>query len=82
MPVVLRIDGLDVVIRFNDHRPAHVHIRGGGKEALFNLNCPDGPCALRENFGFSRAELNRIKAAIDKELSLLCAEWRTIHGNF
>lgn len=37
------MDGLRVVIYPNDHRPAHVHVIGNGCEAVFNLNCPNGP---------------------------------------
>ncbi len=82
MPKVLRVFGLDVVIRFNDHRPAHVHVRGRGKQASFYLNCPDGPPALRGNYGFGRAELSSIGNELSAELSLLCKEWSKIHGNF
>jgi hypothetical protein len=52
MPTVLRLGRLRVVIYLNDHRPAHVHVMGGGQEAVFKLNCPAGPAELRENYGF------------------------------
>lgn len=58
MATVLRIRGLRVVVYPNDHRPAHVHVLGGGREAVFNLNCPDGPPELRESYGFNTQELN------------------------
>jgi hypothetical protein len=48
MPTALRLDGLRVVIYPNDHRPAHVHVIGADGEAVFNLNCPEGPVVLRE----------------------------------
>jgi len=57
MPTVGRIDGLRIVIWTNDHRPAHVHVIGPDGEAVFNLNCPDGPPELREGMGFRLAEL-------------------------
>ena len=47
MPTVLRFDGLRVVIYPDDHRPAHVHVIGAGGEAVFILNCPEGPPELR-----------------------------------
>ena len=34
MPTVLIIGGWRVVIYPNDHRPAHVHVIGGGCEAV------------------------------------------------
>ena len=82
MPTVLRFDGLRVVIYLNDHRPAHVHVKGAVGEAAFNLRCPDGPPALRESFGFNRAELNRLEDEVASALALLCAEWRRIHGGY
>ena len=63
MPTVLRIGGLRVVIWPNDHRPAHVHVKGADGEAVFNLHCPGGPPALRESYGFRLTDLNRIEVA-------------------
>lgn len=82
MPKVMRIGGLAVVIWPNDHRPAHVHVRGAGGEAVFNLRCPDGPPQLRESFGFKLRDLNRIERALNVALSDLCADWSTIHGDY
>ncbi|UVK49835.1 DUF4160 domain-containing protein (plasmid) [Mesorhizobium sp. AR02] len=82
MPTVLRLDGLRVVIYPNDHRPAHVHIKGAAGEAVFILHCPDGPPALRESFGFNQAALSRIADDLAGALATLCAEWRTIHGRY
>jgi hypothetical protein len=56
VPTVLRLAGLRVAIYPNDHRPAHVHVMGNGLEAVFELNCPDGPASVRENFGFAQRE--------------------------
>jgi hypothetical protein len=80
MPTVLRFAGLRVAIYPNDHRPAHVHVIGKGSEAVLNLNCPNGPPELRENYGFSLADIRRIKVALTQDLSTLCREWASIHG--
>ena len=79
MPTVGDIDGLRVVIYPNDHRPAHVHVIGGGAEALFNLNCPEGPPELRENYGFATGRLSRVHGVLTSRLTSLCAEWSRIH---
>jgi hypothetical protein len=79
MPTVARIGALRVVVYPNDHRPAHVHVIGGGCEAVFNLNCPNGPPELRENFGFSLAQVGKIKFALADDLKRFCAEWSKIH---
>ena len=75
-----KIDGLRVVIYPNDHRPSHVHVIGGGCEAVFKLNCPGGPPELRENYGFKAGRLSRIKTELTSRLTSLCAEWSRIHG--
>jgi hypothetical protein len=77
---VLRFVGYNVVVYPADHVPAHVHVFGGGHEAVFNLNCPTGPVVLRENYGFSRRAISRIRNALDERIPLLCREWRRIHG--
>ncbi len=60
-----------------DHIPAHVHVFGGGNEAVFNLNCPGGPVQLRENYGFSRREFARIRDSLNDAVPMLCEEWQT-----
>jgi hypothetical protein len=80
MPTVWRFEGLRVVIYPADHRPEHVHVIGAGGEAVFILNCPAGPPELRENYGFSRPQVGRIKDALASKAAALCEEWRRIHG--
>jgi hypothetical protein len=80
VPTVLRFDGLRVVVYPNDHRPAHVHVIGRGCEAVFNLNCPEGPVELRENYGFSRRDLAHFRTVLTENLRLLCRAWEEIHG--
>jgi Domain of unknown function (DUF4160) len=80
MPTVLVFQGLDARIYTNDYRPAHVHVVGGGCEAKFQLNCPDGPVEMVENFGFSRRQARQILEALQEALGYLCEEWRRIHG--
>jgi hypothetical protein len=80
MPTVDRIGASRVVIYPNDHRPAHVHVIANGCEAVFKLNCLDGPPDLRENYGFTQSALTKIKAAITSKLVQLCEEWSRIHG--
>jgi hypothetical protein len=82
VPTIIRIGVLRVVIWPNDHRPAHVHVKGIGREAIFYLGCPDGPPALRESFGFRLAELNEVADALMANLAMLCSEWETIHGDY
>ena len=80
MLTVLRIGGLRVVIYPDDHRPAHVI--GAGGEAVFILNCPDGPPELREVYGFSHRIVARIQKDLAVQLATLCPAWSEIHGRF
>jgi hypothetical protein len=82
MPTVLRIGGLRVVVYPNDHRPPHVHVRGAAVEAVFVLNCPNGPPTLRGSFGFNTVELNRIASALAANVATLCGEWEHIHDDY
>lgn len=82
MPTVLQLDGLRVVIYLNDHRPAHVHVIGGDGEAVFVLNCPEGPPALRESYGFSRQTVSRLQDILGAHVATLCSRWSEIYGNF
>lgn len=81
MPTVDRIQGLRVVIYPNDHRPAHVHVIGGGCEAVFDLGLEAVGPSLRENFGFTLVELNRVQQELARRASELRGHWRTIHGH-
>jgi len=81
MPTVYRTNGLRVVIYPNDHRPAHVHVIGTDGEAVFVLNCPEGPPALRESYGFSSSLLNGIRQQLTAVLAALCTQWEAIHDD-
>lgn len=74
-------NSLRVLIYFNDHRPAHVHVIGNGCEAVFELHCLDGPASVRENYGFKRREIARLVKALTDRLMALCGAWEDIHGN-
>lgn len=82
MPTILSIDGLRVVVYLNDHRPAHVHVIGKGSEGIFNLNCPEGSPALRENYGFSKKALIGIQADLAANVAMLCDKWKEFHGDY
>ena len=80
MPTILRFDGFRVAIYPNDHRPAHVHVIGSECEAVFQLNCPDGPVELREDYGAARRQIKNFERELMKNLGQLCRAWEKIHG--
>jgi hypothetical protein len=81
-PTILRYGRMRVLIYTNEHRPAHVHVWEGQRQAVFNLNCPRGPIELRENFRFSRPEVNRVARLLQTHVHRLCAAWKAVHGNY
>ena len=81
MPTVFRHGRLRTIVYPADHRPAHVHVIGPEGEAVFNLNCPGGPAALRENYGLRRRELTVAERAINEHIHELCLAWEGIHGD-
>ena len=80
MPTVLIIGGWRVVIYPNDHRPAHVHVIGGGCQAVFNLSGEELEPELRENHGFDSKALRRILAELQSKQTQLISQWEVIHG--
>jgi hypothetical protein len=80
MATVLREQGFRAVVYPNDHRPAHVHVIEAESEAVFDLHCPGGPPALRENYGFSRQDLRKIETILSRQITDICERWRAIHG--
>lgn len=82
MPTILRHGNYRVVIYPNDHRPSHVHVIGPDWEAVFNLNCPEGPVELREAYELGRKAINQIEREIEAARAVLCVAWGGInHGN-
>ena len=71
-----------MVIYPNEHRPAHVHVIAAEEEAAFDLNCPAGPAIVRENYGFSHPQINRIERELRPYVEQLCGEGERIHGEF
>ena len=56
------------------------YIRGNGKEALFNLNCPNGLPTLRDQYRLSDPEVNRMIRALVPYIPQLCTTWEEMHG--
>lgn len=81
MPTVLRIGAARVHIFTHDHAPAHVHVLSRDCEAVYDLNCPDGPMGLRENKGCRLADTRRLSTALADHVRMLCEAWGAIHDH-
>ena len=79
MVTVHPFNGLRVFVYSNDHPPPRVNVAGGGKEAKFALNCPDGPVSLIRNFGSGIGELRMIQAELNDMIEFSRKKWTAIH---
>lgn len=81
MSTIFRFQGYRVVIYTNDHRPPHVHVIGPGAEAIFWLNCPDGPPEPIKAVGMAHHTLLLVRKRLEAHTHLLCWHWRLIHDD-
>jgi hypothetical protein len=75
MPVVLREGGLRYFFFSNEgdpREPAHIHVRGGGKDAKIWL---EPEVTLADSFGFSPAEIRRILWIVTSQRRRLLKAW-------
>lgn len=75
MPTVLRKNGYVVRIYPNDHTPAHVHVKRGGKEARITLV----EIGVVTNAGFNPREITEILRIIEEAQEELLKMWDTYH---
>ncbi|MEH3159539.1 MAG: DUF4160 domain-containing protein [Sphingomonas taxi] len=79
MVVVLRTNGLRIVIYRSDHDPAHVHIFGDGET---KIELTDGPDTIRVIYalGVRKSEKRRAERAVRDNHAHLVARWNELHG--
>ena len=76
MPIVLSVDGYDVVIRTNDHEPPHVHVFKGDGEAKINIS----PVELVAVWNMKKQVARRARSIVEGNQEFLLERWRDIHG--
>jgi hypothetical protein len=72
----MRIDGWRVVIYPNDHRPAHVHVRGPGWMVVVNLV----DAQVRTIVGCDEHQARIVGRRIAEHRAALLEDWRRLHG--
>lgn len=78
MPTVLRSGPYRVYFYANDrNEPPHVHVERDENRAKFWLN----PVRLFDSSGFSRAEINRLRALVVANESAFLRAWHEFFGN-
>lgn len=71
----VKLPGLRVYFWSNEHEPRHVHVTDNASEVVFEFETPTGPLTLRENNGFQRRVVNRIRKALEPHVSTLWEDW-------
>lgn len=67
------------MIYFNDHSPAHVHVKKAAAQAVSRIN-DDGTAELREIYGMSRSDSKVALEIVEANSDYLRTEWKRIHG--
>jgi hypothetical protein len=76
MPTILFIDGIQYVIYFNDHSPAHAHAIGPGWTVKLGLEPPE----VLDVEGASRAQTRAALKTVRTHQALLLQAWKNRHG--
>jgi hypothetical protein len=79
MVTVFRAYDLRVVIFFDDHQPAHVHVFGEG-QARINLLGSDGRPELIWTDNMTRGDVRHAMRIVVEQQTLLLARWEALHG--
>ena len=78
MPEIFREQGFKIVIYFNDHEPAHVHVYKGDSEIRIQIK---GQCKILSVKGsISDKEQKKAMKLVTAHQSELFQIWEKIHG--
>jgi hypothetical protein len=76
MPTVLRREGYEIVIYFNDHVPPHVHAFKGAGEVKIDLD----PVVVRQVWKMKKGAALRARSIVTENREYLLEKWEEIHG--
>lgn len=80
MPTVLRKDGFDVRIYFNDHLPPHVHVFKSNGQVRIGLGDDIKKPEVIEVNKLSNKEVSKALKIVSEYQTELLQKWREIHG--
>jgi hypothetical protein len=75
MPTVLRENGFEVKMCFNDHPPPHIHAFKGGGETKINLD----PVEVMRVWNMPKPETQKAKRLVRKHREYLLKTWEEMH---
>jgi hypothetical protein len=76
MPAVLRREGFEFVIYFDDHNPPHVHVFKAGGEAKIDLD----PVVVVGVWRMKKKDASLAKRITEEQQDYLLEKWREING--
>ena len=79
MPTILRKNGFRVVIYFDDHLPAHVHVMNADSEVKIDLGSSANPPQIIQ-FNGKRGDAVKALELVTAYQNDLLEAWRQIHG--
>jgi hypothetical protein len=80
MPTLLRQDGFEIRIYFDDHDPCHVHVfKAGGQAKIALADLGSEPSLLLVQ-GMSAKDAKRAIAIVTEHQAELLAKWEEFHG--
>ncbi|HEX5829731.1 MAG TPA: DUF4160 domain-containing protein [Gemmatimonadaceae bacterium] len=77
MPVVYRQDGFRFIMRFNDHRPLHVHVENSDGEIVVTLESFN---VATKKKGMKPRDVAHAVGIVVERQEYLIEEWKKIHG--
>jgi hypothetical protein len=80
MPTLFHVGAYRVMIRTNDHTPAHVHALGLDGEAKIELGVTPADMRLVYNLGIPKRILLEIVAEVARRHRECHQSWRAVHG--
>jgi hypothetical protein len=77
MPTVLRVRGYRFIIFFNDHPPAHIHVKHAEGGAKVRLKAVE----ITEYYQLTQRQLREIRDIVEENRDYLMEKWREIQGD-
>jgi len=80
MPTLLRQDGFDIRMYFDDHDPPHVHVFKAGEQAKIELDRLDVLPSLILVQGMSVKDAKAAISIVTEYQTYLLEKWQEYHG--
>jgi hypothetical protein len=80
MPTLLRQDGFEIRMYFDDHDPPHIHAFKAGGQAKIALGSPEQPPSLLMVQGMSLKDAKRAIELVKEHQTQLLEKWEEFHG--